>query len=156
MSICQSQNKHTEAQFLLDEVSAKAKDYESISLEFKYVLENTEENIKQETRGDVTLKGDKSSCFRACSRALSFSFSTDFTKSTGVLVLDNFARLTGVLVLGISAFVERGGGPEDDGDEGVDDGDLSLISPSSNPDSSETLFMSSSLIQDIRSSSSLR
>ena len=30
-----------------------------MSLEFKYVLENTEENIKQETRGDVTLKGDK-------------------------------------------------------------------------------------------------
>ena len=59
MSICQSQNKDAEAQFLLDEVSAKAKGYESMSLEFKYVLENTEENIKQETRGDVTLKGDK-------------------------------------------------------------------------------------------------
>ena len=59
MTICQSQNKDAEAQFLLDEVSAKAKGYESMSLEFKYVLENTEENIKQETRGDVTLKGDK-------------------------------------------------------------------------------------------------
>ena len=59
MSICQSQNKDAEAQFLLDEVSAKAKGYESMSLEFKYVLENTEENIRQETKGKVTIQGDK-------------------------------------------------------------------------------------------------
>lgn len=44
---------------LLKEVSDKVSSYENISIDFKYVLENTAENIKQETRGDVVLKGDK-------------------------------------------------------------------------------------------------
>ena len=34
------------AKALLDEVSTKAKNYKNISIDFKYVLENTEENIK--------------------------------------------------------------------------------------------------------------
>ncbi|WNH10968.1 LolA family protein [Thalassobellus suaedae] len=51
-----SQNK---AKSLLNEVSQKVKGYDNISIEFKYVLENTSENIKQETRGDVILQGDK-------------------------------------------------------------------------------------------------
>ncbi|MDO5971030.1 outer membrane lipoprotein carrier protein LolA [Flavivirga aquimarina] len=51
-----AQNK---AKTLLNNVSKKVKSYESISIGFKYTLENTSENIKQETRGDVTLKGDK-------------------------------------------------------------------------------------------------
>ena len=59
ISFCEGQIPDLEAQQLLDQVSAKAKGYDSMTLEFKYVLENTEENIKQETRGDVTLKGDK-------------------------------------------------------------------------------------------------
>ena len=59
ISFCQGQIPDPEAQQLLDQVSAKVKGYDSMTLEFKYVLENTEENIKQETRGDVTLKGDK-------------------------------------------------------------------------------------------------
>ena len=59
ISFCQGQILDPEAQQLLDEVTAKVKGYDSMTLEFKYVLENTEENIKQETRGDVTLKGDK-------------------------------------------------------------------------------------------------
>ena len=59
ISFCQGQIQDPEAQQLLDEVSAKAKGYDSMTLEFKYVLENTEENIKQETRGDVTLQDDK-------------------------------------------------------------------------------------------------
>jgi outer membrane lipoprotein-sorting protein len=49
----------TEAQTILDEVSAKVKVYESMVLEFTYVLENTEEDIRQETSGDITLQGDK-------------------------------------------------------------------------------------------------
>lgn len=49
----------TKAKALLDEVSAKAKNYDNISIDFKYVLENTEEKIKQETRGDVIMQGDK-------------------------------------------------------------------------------------------------
>ena len=57
--IGQSQSRSSEAQLLLDQVSAKVKGYNSMTLEFKYVLENTEEKIRQETRGDVTLQGDK-------------------------------------------------------------------------------------------------
>ena len=57
--IGQAQSRTSEAQQLLDEVSAKVKSYDSMTLEFKYVLENTEENIHQETRGDVTLQNDK-------------------------------------------------------------------------------------------------
>lgn len=48
-----------DAKVLLNEVSTKVKSYENISIDFKYVLENTTENIKQETRGDVVLQGDK-------------------------------------------------------------------------------------------------
>ncbi|MGB6268716.1 MAG: outer membrane lipoprotein carrier protein LolA [Olleya sp.] len=48
-----------EAKKLLDDVSAKAKSYDNISIDFKYVLENTEENIKQETKGDVVMEGEK-------------------------------------------------------------------------------------------------
>ena len=48
-----------EAKKLLDEVNTKVKSYDNISLDFKYVLINTEENIKQEMRGDVVLQGDK-------------------------------------------------------------------------------------------------
>ncbi|MFB9055568.1 outer membrane lipoprotein carrier protein LolA [Mariniflexile ostreae] len=44
---------------LLKEVSAIVKGYENISIDFKYALENTSENIKQETKGDVVLQGDK-------------------------------------------------------------------------------------------------
>jgi len=51
-----SQNK---AKTLLNEVSQKVKSYQNISIDFKYVLENSQENIKQETRGDVVLQGNK-------------------------------------------------------------------------------------------------
>ena len=49
----------SEAKTLLNEVSEKVKEYDNIWIEFKYVLDNSEENIKQETRGDVILEGDK-------------------------------------------------------------------------------------------------
>jgi len=51
-----SQNK---AKSLLNEVSEKVKSYDNISIDFKYVLENTSENIKQETKGDVVMQGEK-------------------------------------------------------------------------------------------------
>ncbi|MGS2738519.1 LolA family protein [Sinomicrobium sp. M5D2P17] len=47
------------AKTLLDEVYKKVKSYDNIYVDFKYVLENKAENIKQETRGDVTIKGEK-------------------------------------------------------------------------------------------------
>ena len=49
----------SEAKALLDEVTAKVKSYENISIDFKYVLNNSEENIKQETRGDVIMQSEK-------------------------------------------------------------------------------------------------
>lgn len=48
-----------EAQRLLDEVSAKVNGYENILIEFKYSLNNPEANVKQNTRGDVSLEGEK-------------------------------------------------------------------------------------------------
>ena len=54
-----AQSDSEKAKALLDEVSAKVKSYENISIDFKYVLDNSEENIKQETRGDVVLEGNK-------------------------------------------------------------------------------------------------
>lgn len=55
-SMAQSSAK---AKTLLDEVYNKVKGYKNIHVEFKYALQNTEANINQETRGDVTLQGDK-------------------------------------------------------------------------------------------------
>jgi outer membrane lipoprotein-sorting protein len=47
------------AEELLNEVYNTAQSYENISVDFKYVLENVSEDIKQETRGNVIMKGDK-------------------------------------------------------------------------------------------------
>ncbi|MDT0294962.1 outer membrane lipoprotein carrier protein LolA [Mesonia ostreae] len=56
-SFAQAQNS-AKAEKLLNEVSQKVKSYDNMVVDFKYTLENTEENIKQETRGDVSLKGE--------------------------------------------------------------------------------------------------
>ncbi|MCJ7466298.1 MAG: outer membrane lipoprotein carrier protein LolA [Maribacter sp.] len=47
------------AKLLLDEVYGKVKSYENIMVDFKYVLNNAEAGINNETRGDVTMEGDK-------------------------------------------------------------------------------------------------
>ncbi|WP_281543051.1 LolA family protein [Maribacter aestuarii] len=47
------------AKALLDEVYAKVKSYDNIFVDFKFDLQNTEAGINQETRGDVTLAGEK-------------------------------------------------------------------------------------------------
>ena len=44
---------------LLNEVSQKVKSYSNISIDFRYVLENTAEDLKQVTKGDVVLQGEK-------------------------------------------------------------------------------------------------
>lgn len=46
------------AKDLLDQVTAKVKSYENIVIDFKYALSNTKENINQESKGNVTLKGN--------------------------------------------------------------------------------------------------
>jgi outer membrane lipoprotein-sorting protein len=55
ISIATAQN----AKSLLNEVSAKVKSYDNIQIDFKYNLNNAKENVNQDTRGDVTLSGDK-------------------------------------------------------------------------------------------------
>ncbi|GAA4272094.1 outer membrane lipoprotein carrier protein LolA [Aquimarina gracilis] len=47
------------AKELLNEVSKKVKSYNNIVIGFKYSLNNPAENVSQETRGDVTLQGNK-------------------------------------------------------------------------------------------------
>ena len=54
-----AQDTSTDAKALLDDVSVKARSYDNISIDFKYVLINTEESIRQETRGDVIMQGNK-------------------------------------------------------------------------------------------------
>jgi outer membrane lipoprotein-sorting protein len=46
------------AKALLDEVSAKFKNYDNVVLDFKYSLSNTKERINQESNGAVTIKGN--------------------------------------------------------------------------------------------------
>lgn len=58
IGVCHAQNRDPEAQALLEQVSAKVNGYDNMVLEFKYVLDNSEENIHQETRGEITLVGD--------------------------------------------------------------------------------------------------
>ena len=48
-----------EAKALLEEVYTKATGYDNIVIDFKYVLNNSEAGINQETRGNVTLEGEK-------------------------------------------------------------------------------------------------
>lgn len=47
------------ANALLDEVYNKVQQYDNIQVDFKYALTNEEAGINQETRGDVTMAGDK-------------------------------------------------------------------------------------------------
>jgi outer membrane lipoprotein-sorting protein len=46
------------AKALLDEVYNKVMGYQNIVVDFKFDLYNSEADVRQETRGDVTLKGD--------------------------------------------------------------------------------------------------
>ena len=48
-----------QAKKFLNEVSAKVESYDNMLIDFKYSLENNAENVKHETRGDVSLEGEK-------------------------------------------------------------------------------------------------
>ncbi len=52
----QAQDK--KAKDLLDDVTAKVKSYDNIVIDFKYTLNNSKENINQDSKGNVTLKGN--------------------------------------------------------------------------------------------------
>jgi outer membrane lipoprotein-sorting protein len=53
----QAQDK--EAKDLLNQVTAKIKSYDNIVIDFKYSLNNTKENINQDSKGNVTMKGNQ-------------------------------------------------------------------------------------------------
>lgn len=53
----QAQDK--KAKELLDQVTTKIKSYDNIVIDFKYSLNNAKENINQESKGNLTLKGNQ-------------------------------------------------------------------------------------------------
>ncbi|MFV8361473.1 LolA family protein [Flavobacterium sp. LS1P3] len=53
----QAQDK--KAKELLDQVTAKVKSYNTIIIDFKYSLNNAKENINQDSKGNVTMKGNQ-------------------------------------------------------------------------------------------------
>ncbi len=56
----QSNAQDTEAaKNLLEQVSEKIASFENMKFDFDYVLENRQENIKQETNGSVTVSGNR-------------------------------------------------------------------------------------------------
>ncbi|MHA7059466.1 LolA family protein [Aquimarina sp. M1] len=59
VTLCITTAQAQDAKQLLDEVSAKVRSYDNIVIGFKYALNNPAENVSQETRGDVTLLGEK-------------------------------------------------------------------------------------------------
>jgi len=53
----QAQDK--KAKDLLDKVTAKVKSFDNISIDFKYALNNAKENINQDSKGKVVMKGNQ-------------------------------------------------------------------------------------------------
>jgi hypothetical protein len=58
INLVNAQNSE-KAKALLDEVYNKVHGYDNIFVDFKYVLNNQEADINDETRGDVTMQGEK-------------------------------------------------------------------------------------------------
>ena len=57
--ICLQFSYSQDAKKLLNEVSSKVRSYDNIVIDFKWNLSNEKENVNQETRGDVTISGEK-------------------------------------------------------------------------------------------------
>jgi hypothetical protein len=58
INLVNAQNSE-KAKALLDDVYNKVQSYDNIYVDFKYVLSNQEADINDETRGDVTMQGEK-------------------------------------------------------------------------------------------------
>lgn len=54
-----AQAQDAKAKALLDKVTAKVKSYTNINIDFKYSLNNSKENINQENKGSVVMKGNQ-------------------------------------------------------------------------------------------------
>ena len=57
-SVFTSNGQDKKAKALLDQVTSKVKSYDNITIDFKYSLQNAKENINQDSKGNVTLKGN--------------------------------------------------------------------------------------------------
>ena len=57
-SLCLQAQTPEAAKKLLDEVSKTISGFENLTFDFTYVLENRQENIRQETKGFATISGD--------------------------------------------------------------------------------------------------
>ena len=53
-----TQAQEKKAKELLDQVTAKVRSYDNITIDFKYSLNNAKENINQDSKGNVTMKGN--------------------------------------------------------------------------------------------------
>ena len=58
LSLCIQAQTPEAAKKLLDEVSKTISGFQNITFDFTYVLENRQENIRQETMGSATISGD--------------------------------------------------------------------------------------------------
>ena len=57
--LCVSFAQAQEMKSLLNEVSRKVRSYDNIEIAFKYNLSNAKEGVNQDTKGNITLSGDK-------------------------------------------------------------------------------------------------
>ena len=58
LSLCIQAQTPEAAKKLLDEVSKTISGFQNLTFDFTYVLENRQENIRQETKGSATISGD--------------------------------------------------------------------------------------------------
>lgn len=58
ISLSLSAQDSQKAKNLLDQVTARIKSYQNITIDFKYSVSNPSENLNQESRGNVTLKNN--------------------------------------------------------------------------------------------------
>lgn len=54
-----AQAQDAKAKALLDKVTAKIKSYNNITIDFKYSLHNAKENVNQDSKGTVVMKGNQ-------------------------------------------------------------------------------------------------
>ena len=59
LSITNVFSQDKKAKTLLNQVTAKIKSYENIAIDFKYTLNNAKENINQDSKGSVIIKGNQ-------------------------------------------------------------------------------------------------
>ena len=59
LSIINVFSQDKKAKTLLNQVTTKIKSYENIAIDFKYTLNNAKENINQDSKGSVIIKGNQ-------------------------------------------------------------------------------------------------